>query len=487
LKLDFFEKISNYLPEVEEPTKPPSFKEKILWTMIILIIFFTMYHIIPFGAVARETRTLEFLQTVLASKLGTLLTIGIGPIVMASIFLQLFIGAKMIEVDFSNPRDKALFSAAQKTLAIILAFVEAFLFVLPGFTSPAGYIGPDIGLGLPVWFLAFIVTFQIAFASIILIFFDEITTKYGIGSGISLFIAAGVSLAIVQGGIMMIIGGEELGYPTVSSLLKNPTATTPASILISIAPIIFTLLIAAFCIYMENVVVEIPISFDRFRGFGSRFPIKLLYVSVLPVILTSALLVSINNLGRSLLSGVSCNVEKPELIHYIGCTEGGYIRDGFLYLFTSFPNPLFVGGYEGYLAIMSESTPIFRIPQFLHIIFYSIIYVFLCIVFGKFWVEASGMGPADIADQFTKFGLQIPGFRRDPRVIRQMLEKYMNVIIILGSAIVGLIAIFADLTGALGGGTGILLTVSIIHKFYDDLEREKVFEAYPGIKKILGG
>jgi preprotein translocase subunit SecY len=380
-----------------------------------------------------------------------------------------------------------LFSAAQKTLAIVLAFVEAFLFVLPGFTSQNGYIGPDTSLGLPIWFLIFIVTSQIALASILLLFFDEVTSKYGIGSGISLFIAAGVSLAIIQGGIMMIVGGEEIGYPTVASILKNPTATAPANILISIAPIIFTLLIIAFCVYMENIVVEIPISFDRFRGFGSRFPIKLLYVSVLPVILTSALLVSINNLGSALLSGVSCNVENPGLIHYMGCTvDGRYISDGFLYFFTSFPNPLFVGGYGNYLALMSGSTPLFKIPQFVHIIVYSIIYVSLCIIFGKFWTEASGMSPADIANQFTQFGLQIPGFRRDPRIIQQMLEKYMGVIIILGSAIVGLIAVFSDLTGALGGGTGILLTVGIIYKFYDDLEREKVFEAYPGIKKLLG-
>jgi preprotein translocase subunit SecY len=486
LRLDFFENISNFLPEVKEPERPLSFKEKVIWTAAILAIFFIMYHIIPFGAVAKESRALELLQTVLASKIGTLLTIGIGPIVLASIFLQLLIGAKIIEVDFSNARDKALFSAAQKTLAIVLSFVEAFLFVLPGFTTQTGYIGPDPQLGLPLWLLIVIVTSQIAAASILLLFLDEIATKYGIGSGISLFIAAGVSLAIVQGGIMIIVGGENIGYPTVASLLKSPTANTPKEILVSIAPIIFTIAIIVLCVYLESVVVEIPISFDRFRGFGSRFPIKLLYVSVLPVILTSALLVSINTLGASLLSGVSCSVQKPELIHYIGCTQQGYIRDGLLYFFTSFPNPIFVGGYEGYFALMSESSPIFGIPQYVHIIVYAAIYVSLCVIFGKFWVEASGMSPDDIADQFTKFGLQIPGFRRDPRVIRDMLKKYMDVIIIIGSAIVGLLAIFTDLTGALGGGTGILLTVGIIYKFYNDLEREKVFEAYPGIGKFLG-
>ena len=56
----------------------------------------------------------------------------------------------------------------------------------------------------------------------------------------------------------------------------------------------------------------------------------------------------------------------------------------------------------------------------------------------------------------------------------------------IGSFTVGLLAGFADLTGALGTGTGILLTVGILHKMYEDLEKQKIFEMYPSITSFMG-
>jgi preprotein translocase subunit SecY len=49
-----------------------------------------------------------------------------------------------------------------------------------------------------------------------------------------------------------------------------------------------------------------------------------------------------------------------------------------------------------------------------------------------------------------------------------------------------MLAVLADLTGAIGTGTGILLTVSIVYKFYEDFKQQKIFEAHPRINKFLG-
>lgn len=493
MRLDIFKPLSTFLPEVKPPARAPTLKEKIVWTFIILIIFFTMYNIVPFGAELRGAKFLEFIQVVLASKTGTLLTIGIGPIILASIFLQLFAGAKIIEVDFTNPEDKALFSTAQKSLAIALAFIQAALFILPGFTSPTGgYLGPSqqlIAAGIPVSAVFLMILLQVAGTAILLIFLDEVSSNYGIGSGISLFIAAGVSLAIIQGSTMLIFGSPEVDPAiTVISKLEQPSATVIPSIIIALLPIVFSLVIILICLYAEGFRVEIPLAFDRVRGFGSRFPIKLLYVSVLPVILASALLVNIQLLGRTFLYNASFKIGETDIVPFIGYVDpGGNLADGALYYITSFPNPLFAGGYEGYLALLAGSTPYFGIPQFIHIIIYAIVYVGLCVVFGKFWIEAAGMGPSDIAAQITKTGLSVPGFRRDPRIIEAMLKKYIDAITFLGSAFVGLLAVFADLTGAIGGGTGILLTVGIVYKFYEDLKTQNLFELYPQIGKIFGG
>jgi preprotein translocase subunit SecY len=287
---------------------------------------------------------------------------------------------------------------------------------------------------------------------------------------------------------MLFAGGEEMrGYPTVASIIANPSALAIPQIILAILPLVFTFVIVLVSIYAEGVKAEIPIAFDKVRGFGSRFPVKLLYVSVLPVILASALLANVSLIGRMAFGGVSCYADQTTFMHYLGCTgAGGYLEDGFFYLLTSFANPLFVGGYSGYFAILAGSTPLFHIPQVLHILVYAIIYISMCVFFGKFWIDVAGMSAADIANQLTQTGLQIPGFRRDPRIIQQILEKYINTIALLGSIFVGCLAVFADLTGAVGGGTGILLTVGIVYKFYDDYKKHKVTEGSGGLGSILG-
>lgn len=486
MKLDFIKPLVPFIPEVKKPSRAPSVKEKFVWTGIVIFLFFTMYHIIPFGVELKGSAFVEFMQVVLASKMGTLLTIGIGPIVLSSIILQLFAGAKLIDVDFKNPEDKANFTATQKVLTVFIAIAEAALFVIPG-----GYLGPSqalLALGIPAGILVFLAVVQVAGASVLLLFLDEVTSKHGIGSGISIFIAAGVSLAIVQGSLSLILGGK--GVPegiTVISKLALGGATAIPSALIALLPIIFTAIIIIVCLYAEGIKVEIPLTVDRIR-VRSMYPLKLLYVSVLPVILTSALLMNVQIIAKPLLIGAQWGeFMGHDLSHYIAYVNpgSGQMEDGMLYFLTSFGNPLY-SGYEAYIQMLLTPTPIFQIPQIIHVLVYMIIYVIMCVFFGKFWIEAAGMGPETIADQITQAGLSRPGFRADPRIIRDMLERYIMTVAVLGSIFVGMLAVLADLTGAIGTGTGILLTVSIVYKFYEDFKQQKIFEAHPRINKFLG-
>jgi len=480
LKLDFIEPLVPFLPEVQVPSRPPAVTEKIFWTAVVLLLFYVMYHVIPFGAELRGGTFVEFIQTVLASRTGTLLTIGIGPIILASIFLQLFAGAKIIEVNFQNPHDKAMFNATQKSLAIVLAIIETVLFVLPG-----AYLGPAAQFGNSGLIMGLIIA-QIAFTSILLMFLDEVVSKYGIGSGISLFIAAGVALAVVQGSFTLIFGGVGVDpSQTVLGRLAEGGATAIPRALIAFLPIVFMFVIIVMSLYAEGVRVEIPLSF---RGFGSRFPVKLLYVSVLPVILTSALLMNVQLLSRSLLYNTTLDVGGTNVLQYVGVVDAtGQLRDGLLYFISPLQNPLYVGSYEGYLSLLSGSTVVFGIPEWLHIVVYTLIYITMCVIFGQFWMEASGMSASAVAKQITTTGLSIPGFRNDPRIVEQILDKYISTIAILGSMFVGLLAVMADVTGAIGTGTGILLTVSIVAKFYEDFKQQNLLEMYPGIQKFLEG
>ncbi len=467
---DIVHSLASYLPEIKSPSMPPTGKERLGWTGIALVLFFVMYNTTCFGAI-HQTGGLDFLQTITASNIGSLLTAGIGPIVFASIFLQLFNGAGIINLDMKKKEDKQKFLETQKILAITLAFIEGVVFVA------TGRIPIDAGIGISPDILAFLVIMQIALGSIVILYLDEIMTKYGIGSGVSLFIAAGVSFAIVSGLIGLIFGPAG-----VVELMAEGGAEALPNALLAIAPFIFTALVFLIVVYAEGIKVEIPIAFERVRGLVPKLPLKYFYVSNIPVIFASALILNIQ-LFSTALQGQSFEVGGFDVVKAIGYVDAnGRLSDGLLYLFT----PIYVGGgTRAHWDFMTNAvTPVFGIPEWVHAIVYIIVLSLFSLLFGLFWVETSNMDAKSVANQLTGSRLQIPGFRRDPRMLESILNKHIFPLTVLGSLSVGLLAGIADLTGALGTGTGILLTVGILHRMYEQMEQQQMFELMPALKSL---
>ena len=475
------------LPEVKAPLVQPTLNQRLFFTAAVLVLFFMMYHVYPIGVVVSKDTHTEFLQIVMASKMGSLITTGIGPIVLASIFLQLFVGAKIIDLDLSQPKNKALFQGAQKLLAIILALFEAYVYT--------NLMTIDPVFGDP-W-TRILVAVQIALGSIFLLYFDEIISRYGIGSGIGLFIAAGVSLSVVSGfvGIITGYGGIPQSNTIVYNLAEGGANAIPSAI-ITLVPIIATILVFAVSIYAENIKVEIPLAFERARGYGGRFPIKFLYTSNMPVILAFAFISALQLFGR-MIAGLTFDVGGVPFSEFIAVYDPtGRLSGGLFYLISpSFPNPIaLAGGISVYINLILTSSNTWMVPfmgavlvpEYIHALFYVISLVLLSILFGYLWTETSGMTARDVAGQLKNVGLSVPGFRRDPRMIEGILSKYIPVITILGSAFVGLLAGMADLTGALGTGTGILLTAGILHRMYEEMESRQMFEMYPALKNMMG-
>ena len=126
----------------------------------------------------------------------------------------------------------------------------------------------------------------------------------------------------------------------------------------------------------------------------------------------------------------------------------------------------------------------------MHILYafsYILLMVVGAVVFSIFWVQTSGMDAASQAKQIMASGLQVPGFRRDPRVIEQILKRYIMPLTVLGAVSVGVLAASADLLGALANGTGILLTVMIIYKLYEDIAQQHMMDMNPMMRKMMGG
>jgi len=110
--------------------------------------------------------------------------LGISPIITSSMIMQLLAGAKIIDVNMSMKQDRDLFQATQKLFAIIITVGEALAYLLSGMYGPVNDIGPLNG---------FLILAQLSLSGIIVILLDELLQKgYGLGSGISLFIATNI-------------------------------------------------------------------------------------------------------------------------------------------------------------------------------------------------------------------------------------------------------------------------------------------------------
>ena len=464
--LDIFEPVYRVIPEIKAPEAKPALKTKLMWSAIALVLFFVMGNITLIGLEASSAAQLELFQTVLASKIGTLVTVGIGPIVLASIILQLLIGAKVLNLNLSEPRDKARFMSMQKMFAIFLCFFEAAAYA--GFGVMPALIQPQQGMFL-------LVVLQIALGSIVLLYLDEIVSKWGLGSGIGLFIAGGVvgsffwqlfapPLQTAQG----LIGGrfwDLLGY------MFSGQMNLALPILLAI---LFAVGIFLMVTFMEGIHVNIPITMGR-RGMGGRYPVKFLYVSNMPVILAMALYANLQIwagftkdipfLGM-IMQGVEWVTKTPQF------PNQALLMEGLIY-------SLFDPAAYSFATILTELG---------HAVIYLIVLTILCVVFGRFWIEMGGQGPEAVSNQLMRSGMSIPGFRRDPRIIRQILDRYIPPISILGGAFVGLLAGISNMTtGNLVSGIGILLTVGIIYRMYEELAREQVVESNALLRRFFSG
>lgn len=451
--LEYLKPLFSILPEVKAPIHRQDFKEKLKWTAIVLVLYFFLTQIPLYGLSPLAVDQFAQLRAVMAGSFGSILTLGIGPIVTSSIVLQLLVGAKILKLDLSKHEDKAMFQGTQKILAMVFTVFEAAVLVYTGSLVPTD---PSL-----LWLLMV----QLIIGALLILFLDEVVSKWGFGSGIGLFIAAGVSEAIIVGTFNFLPTAASPGVMPgmIPKFIQSIMAGSPdLTILIPLAATIGVFLVA---VYGESMRVEIPISHGQVKGHGrirgsvAKYPLKFIYASNMPVILTSALLVNV-----SLMASVFEKTGFPILGHVV---EGKAI-DGLAY----------------YLTTPSSLGVVFTDP--LKVIIYGVFFIGFCIIFSWLWVEMSGLSAKEVSKQLYDSGIQIPGFRSSKRQLYKIMKKYIPALTVLGGAFVGLLAFGADLTQAVGGGTGVLLTVGIVYKLYEEIAQEQLMDMHPMLRKFLG-
>ncbi|HDJ89805.1 MAG TPA: preprotein translocase subunit SecY, partial [Thermoprotei archaeon] len=473
---DYVEPILRILPEIPKPIRRKSLREKFMWTGAVVILYFIMAQIPLYGIPwsAKPLETLFFLQVVLASSRGTLLELGIGPIVTSGMIWQLLVGGKIINIDLSTSRGRALFTGLEKLFAIIFTFIEAAAYIMGG-----AYGRLSISTSI-------IVFLQLVSASIILMLMDELIQKgYGLGSGVSLFIAANVSQRIFWS-LLSPYGPMDDGLyygviPALAGAIYNATVSGRWDLVReaiirpsgwpSVLGLILMLLLFFILIYLENTQIEIPISLGRYGGFKSKIPLKFLYVSNIPIILMSALLADLHIFAQLAWNNFNRG-NKNEILNYIikyNVTERGY---------QAMPHSLVY-----YLSPPRGIQSILKDP--IQVAIYSIFFIIFSVIFSIAWVETSGIDARSQAQQLAQSDIQIPGFRKSPKIMANLLNRYIPTLTVLSGLLVAIIAITSDILGILGGGIGILLLVGILVQYQSILMREQALEYYPMLRKLI--
>lgn len=495
------------MPGVAGPLQRLTFRQKLKWTAIVLLIYFMLAQIPAYGIAKTNFENLRFLEILLGSSFGSIMTLGIGPIVTASIILQLLVGSKVIGWDLRSERGKVLFQGTQKLLAILFSILEAGIYVM------LGAVPAEPGL-------AWVVIGQLALGGALVLFMDETVSKWGFGSGVSLFIVAGVSKTILVRALNPLT--QAGGFPTAGSPPAGliPFAITaiasgePVQAFLTMLPLIATALVFFIVIYANAIKVEIPLAFGSIRGFGRRWPLKFFYTSNIPVILTAALLANVQLMGRSLSSTASWIAEfdsqgqvtggvlyfltppnSQALAGYM-ISMGAFALLGILIAYFAKKRPVLImlpfsvlGAFAWFLMVSTigltglVSVPLMDIARMFSYLFFLVLG---SVIFSIFWVTTAGMDARSVSEQIHSTGMQIPGYRRDVRIIESVLGKYIMPLAILGGASVGALAAFADFTNALGTGTGILLATLIIYNLYEDIAAKHMEDMHPAVRKIMG-
>ncbi|OKY78029.1 MAG: Preprotein translocase subunit SecY [Candidatus Methanohalarchaeum thermophilum] len=486
--------VMSKIPSVRGPKKHVHFKKKILWTIGVLALYFILTNVPLFG-LGESIDIFSYYRAILAGQQGSLMQLGIGPIVDAGIVLQLLSGSGLLSLDLNDPKDQYIYQTFQKFLVIIFCFVMAVPQIYGGFLAPNQAVAQT--LGIPVFGIRLLLLAQIVVGGLIIMYLDEIVSKWGIGSGVSLFIVAGVSQQIIQGLIYWKIPSVGLQLPVgVIPKLFHIFVTYPVNQLLSLQGLSFlllrggllaiasTIIIFAVVIYCESTRVEIPLSHGNVRGARGRYPIKLIYASVLPIILVRALIANIQLMGLMLWNSNLPLIGSNAFIgEYVGQTPIG----GIAYYFSSIngPQDWIPSLAQQQLAQMGVAIGTGQIA--LHIICYLSFFIIGSVAFSIFWIRTTGMAPEDVAQQISSSGMQIPGFRRNINVMKKVLAKYIPKVTIIGGLILGVIAALSNFLGTLGNatGTGILLTVGILYKLYEEIAEEQLMEMYPSIRNLF--
>lgn len=465
--LPYLKPFCAWVPEVQQAEKEIPFKDKFLWTAIALFIFLVCSQVPLYGIRSgTENDPWYWSRVVMASNRGTLMELGISPIVTSGLVMQLLSGSRIIDVDQNNKEDKALFNAAQKFFGILITIGQGTAYVLSGMYGDVSRLGIN----------AVLIVIQLFIAGILVILLDELLQKgYGLGSAISLFIATNICETIIWKAFSPTTVGGAGGTQYEGALIAlfhllitrqdKARALKEAfyrTNLPNVTNLLATVLVFFTVIYFQGFRVDIPITSKRTRGASGTYPIKLFYTSNIPIILQAAL---VSNLF--FFSQLLYKYFPNPVVGLLGTWQEHPYYQG-----QTVP----VGGIAYYISPPTSFREIGADP--LHALIYVVFVLGSCALFSKTWIDVSGSSPKDVARQLKEQQMMIKGHRDESTI--KTLNRYIPTAAAFGGLCIGALSITADFMGAIGSGTGILLAVTTIYSTFETFAKEQAKQGGSG-------
>ena len=354
--------------------------------------------------------------------------------------MQLLSGAKLISVDQSSKDDRALFNGAQKLVGLFITIGQGTAYVLSGMYGDVGELGPGNAL---------MIVLQLLVAGVIVVLLDELLQKgYGLGSGISLFIATNICETIVWKAFSPQTTNQGRGVEFEGAVialfhflitrddkvraLKDAFYRTN---LPNITNLLATVLVFVVVIYFQGFRVDLPIKNSKARGQQGSYPIKLFYTSNIPIILQTALVSNLYFVSQLLYRNFSGNL----LVGLFGKWRDVQGMGG-----QSQAIP--IGGLAYYVSPPANLAELVADP--FHTVFYLTFILSTCAFFSKTWIEVSGSSARDVAKQLRDQQMVMKGHRESSLV--KQLNRYIPTAAAFGGLCIGALSVSADFLGAIG-------------------------------------
>merc|ERR1712232_125910 len=315
---------------------------------------------------------------------------------------------------------------------------------------------------------AILIIAQLFCAGLIVLTLDELLQKgYGLGSGISLFIATNIYETIVWKAFSPTTINTGRGTEFEGAIIalfhllitrKNKVTALREALtrqnLPNLTNLVATVVIFVVVIYFQGWRVDLPVKYQKYRGQQGNYPIKLFYTSNMPIILQTALTSNLYFVSQLLYNRAPTNVLVRLLGKWQDMDGGG--------------GAMPVGGIAYYISPPHSLAEIIYDP--FHAVFY-LVFILTSALFSKTWIEVSGASARDVAKQLRDSQMVMKGHRDSALV--HVLNRYIPTAAAFGGMCIGALTVIADFMGAIGTGTGILLAVTIIYQFYEAFMKEQ--------------